>query len=156
MRCYIHSPRYPWIGGWVEPRSRSGWFGKQNISFFSLPGIKLRISQPVTQSLNKLRYPGYKILELCTIRMRFSPTCWFGIDPVSVHCCISDSCSDCILPNRAGCNVFIFLQWVSVVNTVLVSEIFLVPARVCVCVCINTSAEHFLLRKTESKHKVPT
>jgi hypothetical protein len=53
-----------------------------------LPGIELWISHAVTHSLYKLRYPGNKILELCPIRMRFSPTCWFGIDPVTVHCCI--------------------------------------------------------------------
>jgi hypothetical protein len=52
------SPRYPWIGGWVGPRTGPEDLEKRK--FLTLPGLELRpLGHPArSQSLYRPRYPG--------------------------------------------------------------------------------------------------
>jgi hypothetical protein len=52
------SPRYHWIGGWVDPRA--GLDDVKKRKFLTLPGLELlTLSRPArSQSLFRLRYPG--------------------------------------------------------------------------------------------------
>jgi hypothetical protein len=54
------APRTYWIGGWVDPRASLDDVEKRK--FLTLPGLELRhLDRPArSQSLSRLRYPGYQ------------------------------------------------------------------------------------------------
>jgi hypothetical protein len=71
---WAKSPRYPWIGGWVDPRA-----GLDDVEkFLTIPGLELwTLGRPArSQSLYRLRYPGshyYWLYKLKTTKLRWTP-----------------------------------------------------------------------------------
>jgi hypothetical protein len=65
------TPGTHWIGGWVGPRA--GLDDVENRKFLTLPGLELRLlGRPArSQSLYRLRYPGFTIVLFNHTKQKF-------------------------------------------------------------------------------------
>jgi hypothetical protein len=96
------TPSTRWIGGWVDPRAGLDHVGKRK--FLTLPGLEPRLlSRPArSQSLYRLRYPGYQQMKDNTKYSR-------PVNRVNAVCevpetvpasIIRDTCKECCICRR--------------------------------------------------------